>query len=994
MLEIKVFGELEVRRGKRVVALPASKKSRALLAYLVVTERPHLREALCDLLWIGPDDPRAALRWSLTKIRGVVDTRLLADRERVSFEPGSSTTVDLVTARALVAPNVSTASIDALRRAAELTRGGLLEGLDLVDCYRFYEWCVAERESARALRVSILATLATRLEDAPEEALVVARARVAVDPLSEAAHEAVIRILGRLGKKREALAQFDTCRRILQTELGAKPSASLLHARATLAAPAEASEPPPPAPVAASAPPSASAGLLVGRRPERDEIATRVRGAAAHVAQPFMLFQGEAGIGKTRMLDLAGAQMRAAGGSVLAGRAFEAESVRPYGPWIDALAAARLPAPLGPDGVSAATDQGRLFGAVGEVVSGLASRAPLAILLDDLQWFDDASLALLHALSRSLPPHVLFVCAARPAELADNAMAQRLVHALTREGRLTRHELAPLAEADVTELAAALGASAEAARVFGDSGGHPFFAVEIARALARGDAALPPTLTALIDDRLSRLGALAKSLLPWAAAMRRGFDLDVLARATNLPASEVLEGARELEAHRVLEDRSGGGGYDFAHDLLRSATYRALSEPRRRWIHLQIARALSSVGGGASEIAHHAGLGGDHELAARAAREAARAALRVFANGEAASLGRLGVEHAASLPRDVRLPLQVDLLDVVVHSGAFRPLELEDEVLRVVTECEAAGLGALAAAGLHTLSTAQRDRGGVESAFASSVRAAEVHQATDPGARAVRLSATAKCLTLLEREMPRARAMLDEAQELAKAAHVELLDLHWGQGLLHLFEGDREASARELSTALALAGREEHRWSEFECLMYLTMIDLEDERPDDALARCEHLLELAGKMRAGSEVAAAEALKALASLLLGRDGAEAAVLAAARALRTVDAKGMLSYVLSGLARAELGRGLFAEAYAHAEEALRAATTVKRRSDEALARVLLVRAATGQGDGELARRHLAELGHGESDGVALSARARREVSGLSSLSTMTPTLATT
>ena len=115
MLEIKVFGELEVRRGKRVVALPASKKSRALLAYLVVTERPHLREALCDLLWIGPDDPRAALRWSLTKIRGVVDTRLLADRERVSFEPGSSTTVDLVTAQALVAPDVSTASIDAAR---------------------------------------------------------------------------------------------------------------------------------------------------------------------------------------------------------------------------------------------------------------------------------------------------------------------------------------------------------------------------------------------------------------------------------------------------------------------------------------------------------------------------------------------------------------------------------------------------------------------------------------------------------------------------------------------------------------------------------------------------------------------------------------------------------------------------------------------------------------------------------------------------------------
>ena len=990
MLEIKVFGELEVRRGKRVVALPASKKSRALLAYLVVTARPHLREALCDLLWIGPDDPRAALRWSLTKIRGVVDTRLVADRERVSFAPGSNTSIDLVTARTLVSADVTTASVDALKRAAELTRGEFLEGLDLVDCYRFHEWCVGEREAARALRVSILAALAARLEDAPEEALVVARARVAVDPLSEAAHEAVIRILGKLGKKREALAQFDTCRRILQTELGAKPSASLLHARATLTPQIEASEPPPASPARVAPPRDAS--LLVGRRLEKDEIAARVRGAAARIAQPFLLFVGEAGIGKTRMLELCGDAMRGAGGSVLAGRAFEAESVRPYGPWIDALSAARVPDPLASAGAPAAKDQGRLFDAVGELVSGLAARAPLVILLDDLQWFDEASLALLHALSRALPPHVLFVCAARPAELADNAIAQRLVHALTREGRLVRHDLSPLAEAEVTELANALGAPADAARIFGESGGHPFFAVEIARALARGDAALPPTLTALIDDRLARLGALAKSLLPWAAAMRRGFDLDVLARATNLPATEVLEGALELEAHRVLEDRPGGG-YDFVHDLLRSATYRKLSEPRRRWIHLQLARALSNVGGGASEIAHHAGLGGDHELAARAALDAARAALRVFANGEAARLGRLGVEHAASLPRDARLPLQVGLLDAVVHAGALSS-RLEDEVLRVVDECEAVGFGALAAAGLQTLAVAQRDRGGVESAFANAVRASEVHESTDPGARALRLSATAKCLTLLEREMPRARSMLDEAHALAKVAQIELLDLHWGQGLLHLFEGDREASAKELATALELAGREEHRWSEFECLMYLTMIDLEDARPEDALVHGTRLLELAGKMREGSEVAAAAALRALAWLMLGREGADGQVLAAASALRTVDAKGMLSYVLSELARAELARGLFADAYAHAEEALRAATTVKRRSDEALARVLLVRAAAGRGDQELARRHLAELETDGRDGVALSARARREVLGLSSLSTMTPTLTTT
>src|SRR5579871_6445241 len=87
-LEVRVLGDLEVRRGGRAVALPASKKTRALFGYLVVTASQHLRESLCELLFQGPDDPRAALRWSLTKLRSVLgDERIAGDRERVSFDP-------------------------------------------------------------------------------------------------------------------------------------------------------------------------------------------------------------------------------------------------------------------------------------------------------------------------------------------------------------------------------------------------------------------------------------------------------------------------------------------------------------------------------------------------------------------------------------------------------------------------------------------------------------------------------------------------------------------------------------------------------------------------------------------------------------------------------------------------------------------------------------------------------------------------------------------
>src|SRR5689334_13881748 len=88
-LEIRLLGELAVLRAGKPVALPASKKTRALLGYLVASGKSHSRGRLCELLWEGPDDPRGALRWSLSKLRPLLDDdaarRLVADREHASF---------------------------------------------------------------------------------------------------------------------------------------------------------------------------------------------------------------------------------------------------------------------------------------------------------------------------------------------------------------------------------------------------------------------------------------------------------------------------------------------------------------------------------------------------------------------------------------------------------------------------------------------------------------------------------------------------------------------------------------------------------------------------------------------------------------------------------------------------------------------------------------------------------------------------------------------
>src|SRR3954453_20239324 len=114
--EIRLLGDLCIIRDGQGVTLPASKKTRALLGYLASTATPHRREHLCDMLWDGPNDPRAELRWSLSKIRSALGddsrARVLAGREWVALEV-ARTAVDLHTLHRLINADVAamTASV-------------------------------------------------------------------------------------------------------------------------------------------------------------------------------------------------------------------------------------------------------------------------------------------------------------------------------------------------------------------------------------------------------------------------------------------------------------------------------------------------------------------------------------------------------------------------------------------------------------------------------------------------------------------------------------------------------------------------------------------------------------------------------------------------------------------------------------------------------------------------------------------------------------------
>ncbi|MAY87626.1 MAG: alpha/beta hydrolase [Pseudooceanicola sp.] len=169
-LEVFLLGDLRVVSSGNDVVLPASRKARALLAFLVATGRPHRRERLCDLLWDLPNDPRAALRWALTKLRNVVDTpgrsRIAADRERVAFVK-DCVRVDTHQIYARLAEAGAGVPFADLEVMAGQLEGVFLDGLDNAGDDDFAAWLMAEREDARLARLDVLRRLAAHPDAGP-----------------------------------------------------------------------------------------------------------------------------------------------------------------------------------------------------------------------------------------------------------------------------------------------------------------------------------------------------------------------------------------------------------------------------------------------------------------------------------------------------------------------------------------------------------------------------------------------------------------------------------------------------------------------------------------------------------------------------------------------------------------------------------------------------------------------------------------------------------
>lgn len=1008
-VSVRLLGSLEVARAGRMVPLPASKRTRALLGYLVDNANFHSREHLCDLFWDGPDDPRAALRWSLTKLRPVVNdasVRLTSDRERIRFISHDAQ-VDVDRVRVLLAAGVNQSELPALEEAsALLMRGEFLDGLDLPRCYRFHHWCMAERERFGSLHRQVLNSLIERLEGSPELVLRYVHALVAADPLSEAAHAKLIDVLASAGRHREADAHYAYARELLQRELAA-PLVGLLQ----LGSGGNGSNPShdqslkkePGQEVRNHTEPSNVAPEIVGHEIARCKLNMALQSLSVPTRRSVLMLDGQPGIGKSRLLKMTIDNAAATGVRVISARCFEAETVRPYGIWLDALRA--LPFAEMPDAIkqevaavppgidrksSGERGRARLFRAIVDLITRLSSQRPLVIALDDLQWIDEGSASLLHFLVRTLGPScTLFVAATRTDEVDDNPWAKRLLLSLKRDRSLDKVTLAPLNRDQTAFLLGAGATESVISSIYRESGGNPLFILELARARLREGDTENFSLEMLVEERLDRLDPQTREVVKYAAAIGREFRPEILGAAIDVPEPLLMERLDRLQ-RRSLLSVSAEGYFDFCHDLIRNTTYRALSQPWRRMIHRRIAAALSEAASAEpsyhGDLVHHAGLAEDFALASRSSVAAGERCLRVFANSEASAVADRGLIFLQHLPRGPeRIRMEIALLDIKVQ-GAFHAFAVQtsksqvaqlcEQLRRAADEAEAMGLPEDNAKAHHAIAWLTWRSNESETAHLATLEAERASRAGDAATRCQQLANTARCLLDVEADIQRAREFVQAAATLSDQINLQLVELEWGQGLLARWDGDLVGAHAHTTRALKLARMRENRWREIECLLWLTKIDFELENYSEVVEHCDAMIHLANRI-CGAHAPIARALRVLALQRGCTQGAPRDLDEILTELRGFDDKANLAYCLNECAALEFCHGETRLTQAYAGEALTAACAVQRPTEVAVASATLLCAASANRDRTEMAQQVANI-RSLGDPRQLSFRARSRI----------------
>ena len=954
-LNIQFLGDVRIFREDEEQTLPPSRKTRALLAYLAINPRSFSREHLCELLWEIPDDPRGSLRWSLSKLRRLVDDksgqRIVANRTQVSFSPEGAA-IDVVALEKFCAQDFSALETSALHSAADNFDGAFLGGLELADYYEFHTWSIGQRQKVASAQASIRHALIERYERDPQQRFGQAQKLVELAPWDETSHVHLIRALVDLGRRSEAQQQADLAARKLEDYgVEARPALrgalrSRKPANNPVAPPEpsrQATEKPLPLPASRGEALKFASAKIIGRDQEVGELISAFNEICETATARLVMFSGQGGIGKSTLLRTMKAMAREVDVCLLEADAFESEIIRPFALWNDAfrrnLAIETPTAMLSESPVA----REQLFTALDEVIKQQCSARPTVVIFDDMQWCDESSAAALHYLLRMNKDRPFAVMiGARGVELKENTAMQQALRGLRGEDMVMDIALEPLAE-EVTEVLISREVpQVDAARLAAESGGIPLLALELARAEAAGDSS--SSLAELVHDRLSRLDDDAAQVVLWSSVLSPNINVRALQAIMGL-SQERLEAALEsAQAQNMLLQSERG--FSFFHDLIARAVYDQISTARQQRMHHRVAEYLEIECAldreRASDMARHAEKSGDPALTARAMLSAGRLCLRYYANDDALNLSQSGLEFTQQLPDAERICLTLELSEVRVAAAPVKDWEDAAEHYVELAE-EALDHGALPAArlGYHLASSLRWMHGEWGLARADSLQAERVSRGATDDEHILGMAETAKCLAMLERDLSQADAMTMEAQALASRKHISCPALAEASGILRYYEGKYAQAEEALLDARAQSKVQGDRIAEYQANEYLFMLNFERCDLDMAQRYCNALLKIGEKVREGSELPFAQALQALLSFALDRQ--PPALSDTLQALRAVDAKHRLSYVLNRLAVYLIDRREFRRAEDFAREALECSLLLDRPSEVTLAKVALAKA---------------------------------------------------
>ncbi len=663
-----------------------------VLLYLAMHPgRPILRETLVQLFWGDrpTDVGRRVLRQALYIVRkGLPPGVLITESESISLDGGP--VVDAVCLDQAVREG-------RFEEALALYRGGFLQGFSIRGAVAFQHWVDGER-----IRLNRLISQATMgqvdealARGAWDDALEMLDRLLADDLMELAPRIRRAEVLDLADRHVEAIIEAEAIERCFGQEDDALSEAAQavlrrIHER-TPSRHRVGSEDPQ---ETALREPS-----LFGREDEFKHLLHAWRSTIPGTGV-VALIQGDPGIGKTRLIQEVLRTAELEGATILRGKSYELQDGLLYGALVDLMRQAvdapgfagvsetwiaelarllpeleeRYPAIRKERANEALPGRRRFHEAVAQVFEALAFEAPLICVLDDLHWADEATLELVHYLSRRLcATPILIVAGIRPGEATE--ALRRLERVLVDEHGGVRIELGPLDRSCTDAVVRSMGGGdlpipTELGDLLWDaSEGNPFFVVATTRALEEQGAIkvlkngwwVDPNLKgdlpllqahALFRSQLELLAGPLRTMLEAAVIIGRQFTPELLGEITRLPAEVVADALDELKRRRILVCRVEGERTlcDFAHDRVRDAIYEGITTERRVELHRRIAHATADGEGlNACLLARHHALAGNRTEAFHHALTGAEWARGVFAYGGEWELLELA---AANAPND------------------------------------------------------------------------------------------------------------------------------------------------------------------------------------------------------------------------------------------------------------------------------------------------------------------------------------------------------